>query len=46
LSVNSNEGEVWFTEEYRVVRISSDDSIMDVVGFDSPKGIVVNPGIE
>jgi len=46
LSVNSNEGEVWYTEEYRVVRISPNGSIMDVVGFDSPKGIVVNPGIE
>ena len=46
ISVNSNTGEVWFTEESRAVRIAPDGSIMEVTGFNAPKGIVVNPGVE
>lgn len=46
MSVNSNEGEVWFTEERRAVRVSPDNSVIEVIEFNTPKGIVVNPGIE
>ena len=49
VSVNSNEGEVWFTEESSVVKIYDSGGkfeTMEVIGFNTPKGIVVNPGIE
>ena len=49
VSVNSNEGEVWFTEESSVVKIydfEEELKTMEVIGFNTPKGIVVNPGFE
>jgi sugar lactone lactonase YvrE len=46
VSVNSNDGEVWFTEERRVIKVSNDANIIEVIEFNTPKGIVVNPGVE
>ena len=49
ISVNSNEGEVWFTEESSVIKIYSSEGelkTMEVIGFNTPKGIVVNPGVK
>ncbi len=50
VTVNSNVGEMWFTEHHKVVRVmlAGDGKTMsklEVIGFNTPKGIIVNPGL-
>ncbi|MFC1558858.1 hypothetical protein ACFL40_05870 [candidate division KSB1 bacterium] len=49
VSVNSNEGEVWFTAESSVVKIydsGGELETMKIIGFNTSRGIVVNPGFK
>ncbi|MFC1555903.1 hypothetical protein ACFL67_02360 [candidate division KSB1 bacterium] len=49
ISVHSNEKVVWFSDNFRVVKVQDDGNSISVlkeyVNFNAPKSIVVNPGI-
>jgi len=49
ISVNSSENIIWFSDDYRVVKVKDEDQkisvIKEFVNFNAPRSIIVNPGI-
>jgi len=47
VSANEQNGGIWFAEEFRIVQLREDGTInKEVTGFNSPMGLVVNPGVQ
>ena len=52
ISIDEQNGNVWFAEQFRVVKVKWNESsntidlLKEVPGFNSPRGIIVNPGVQ